>query len=166
MGGLDIFKSYKLSNGGWSSAKNMKPPINSGGDDFAFAIDESVAPEGDLLQMGYLSSAREDGIGNDDIYKFEKRIPPTPPIVEEVVKEEDYKLILDVYVLEKIYEDESDPNSQILGRKPLNKGQLTITIGNQTQVITVGEDGLHQIELNEDKNGFYKVFQLGKALFF
>lgn len=150
MGGLDIFKSYKLSNGGWSSAKNMKPPINSGGDDFAFIIDQSIAPEGDLLQVGYLSSTREDGIGNDDIYKYEKRIPPTPPALEEVVEEEDYKLILDVYVLEKIYENEGDPNSQILGRKPLNESELTITIGGKIQKITIGENGLYRIELTDD----------------
>ncbi|MCI5081545.1 MAG: OmpA family protein [Saprospiraceae bacterium] len=150
MGGLDIFKSYKLSNGGWSSAQNLKTPINSGGDDFAFVIDENTELTGDLLQKGYFTSTRDDGIGNDDIYLFEKRIPPEPPVEEEVVKEEDYKILLDVYVLEKIYENPSDPNSDILGRKPLEGGKLTVSFGGQTKEIVVDESGLFQMELEED----------------
>ena len=150
MGGLDIFKSYKLSNGGWSSARNLKPPINSGEDDFAFAIDQSIAPDGDLLQRGYFSSTRKDGIGNDDIYLFEKRIPPEPPVVEEVVEEIEYKIILDVYVVEKIYEDPNDPNSKMLGRKPLEGAQLKIKFGKRSKDVTITQEGKFRMELEED----------------
>lgn len=151
MGGLDIFKSVQLSNGSWSPAFNLKPPINSGGDDFGFVIDHSAATGGDILQMGYFTSRREDGLGNDDIYRFEKRIPPPEPVVETPDKPVEYKLILEGYVLEKIFREPNDPNSQVLGRKPLNGAQVTITIGGaENREVTVGEDGFFTLELEEN----------------
>lgn len=62
LGGVDIF--YTNGSGqDWSTPVNMKSPINSGGDDFAItlAIDK---------ESGYLSSNREGGRGQDDIYRF------------------------------------------------------------------------------------------------
>ena len=38
MGGLDIFKSFRLENGEWSPPVNLKYPINSGSDDFNYTI--------------------------------------------------------------------------------------------------------------------------------
>jgi hypothetical protein len=38
MGGLDIFKTYKVGTA-WSPVQNLKPPINSGSDDFAYMVD-------------------------------------------------------------------------------------------------------------------------------
>jgi peptidoglycan-associated lipoprotein len=149
MGGLDIFKVYRLANGSWSSAKNLEPPINSGGDDFGLMIDYTVDPEGDLLQAGYFTSTRVEGIGGDDIYRFEKRIPPPEP-EPEVVEVIEYKLLLEGYVLEKIYDEIDNPNSKVLGRKPLPGSEVEITIGNKKEKVTVGEDGLFQLELDEN----------------
>jgi len=151
MGGLDIFKSYKMKNDRWSPIQNLRPPINSGGDDFGLIIDKNAQKTGDLLQLGYFASTREAGIGNDDIYRFEKRpLPPPPPVPEEEKKEIVYKMILDGYVLEKIYEDPTDPNSRVLGRKPLEGATVDIQIGKKKQQATVGEDGLFTLELTEE----------------
>lgn len=149
MGGLDVFKTYKINTGGWSPAFNLKPPINSGYDDFGFIVDYTSNRPEDVLQTGYFTSTRPDlGIGNDDIFKFEKR-----KVVEEVVevpKEIEYKMTLDVYVLEKIYAEPGNPNSAILGRKPLQGATLRINIGQRKQNITIDENGLFSIELADD----------------
>lgn len=60
MGGLDVFRS---EGGGttWITPENMKAPINSGADDFAFV----ARPTKD---KGFMSSNREGGKGSDDIY--------------------------------------------------------------------------------------------------
>lgn len=62
LGGVDIFYS-KGSGQDWSSPVNMKSPINSGGDDFAIILSQDK-------ESGYLSSNREGGRGQDDIYRF------------------------------------------------------------------------------------------------
>ena len=149
MGGLDIFRTYRLPDGSWSPPYNLKKPINSGGDDFGLVIDHFGKKDPGILQVGYFSSTRELGVGNDDIYRFERRIPPPEP---EVVVEEDieYKIILNGYVLEKIFEDPTDPNSKILGRRPLDGAAVSaqFSSGKEIQAFTVGEDGLFTMELN------------------
>lgn len=149
MGGLDVFRTYKMRNGAWAPVFNLKPPVNSGGDDFGFVIDrESPKPKG-VLQQGYLTSTRNEGIGNDDIYHFEKKIlppEPEPPKPVEVV----YKMILDGYVLEKIYEDPANPNSKVLGRKPLAESSVDIQFGKEKRNVKVGEDGYFTLELGDN----------------
>lgn len=70
MGGLDIFSSTG-SKSSWSKAANLKYPINSAGDDFAF-VSSSVTKRG---IKGYLSSNRQGGKGGDDIYSFSYEEP-------------------------------------------------------------------------------------------
>lgn len=68
MGGLDLFKT-KDTLGSFKAAENLKYPINSGGDDFGI----SFVPKS-RLQYGapfaYLTSNREGGEGDDDIYSI------------------------------------------------------------------------------------------------
>lgn len=65
MGGLDLF-STKGSKQMWTKPQNLKFPLNSPGDDFAFL---TLINKGDTA-TGYLSSNRKGGAGNDDIYSF------------------------------------------------------------------------------------------------
>jgi peptidoglycan-associated lipoprotein len=60
MGGFDIF-FCDFEEGDWTEAMNLKSPTNSAGDDFGFILDESK-------EVGYLSSNRFGGKGEDDIY--------------------------------------------------------------------------------------------------
>jgi len=62
MGKLDIFSS-NLTDGSWSEPENLRTPINSIGDDFAF-----VKQNG--FKRGFLSSDRFNGKGADDVYSF------------------------------------------------------------------------------------------------
>jgi len=153
MGGLDIFRSYEMVNGNWAPAFNLKPPVNSGADDFALVIDRSQPTTGDVVQRGYFSSSRYSGSGRDDIYTVEKVILPPPPEPEEPAETEEVDPIvkLDVYVLEKIYQDPTDPNSRVLGRRPLPGASLALEFGNTSDEVTVGEDGKYSIELEEGK---------------
>lgn len=64
LGGLDVFKC-EITGDGFSAPKNMGVPINSNRDDFAFII----TTDG---RYGYLSSNREGGRGDDDMYYFTK----------------------------------------------------------------------------------------------
>lgn len=65
MGGLDIF-STSNEGGAWSEPVNLMSPVNSSGDDFSMFWETKTT--------GYLSSNREGGQGQDDIYTFE--VPP------------------------------------------------------------------------------------------
>ncbi len=160
MGGLDIFKSYRTSSNQWTIAKNLKAPINSGNDDFGLVINRKFASDGKVLQEGYFSSSRISGSGSDDIYRFEKRIPPPPPPVEVVDTTEItppeivYQLILEGYILEKIYQQANNPNSKVLGRKPLAGATVNINSGKDSQNIKVDENGFFSIEMetNSDYN--------------
>jgi tetratricopeptide (TPR) repeat protein len=67
MGQLDIF-SCIYKNGRWTKVSNLKPPINSIGDDFGITLDSSG-------ENGFFSSDRFGGIGSEDIYAFSFDLP-------------------------------------------------------------------------------------------
>lgn len=60
LGRLDIFLCKK-NGSGFKYKKNVGEPFNSAADDFGFYIDETG-------EHGYLSSNRQGGKGNDDVY--------------------------------------------------------------------------------------------------
>jgi peptidoglycan-associated lipoprotein len=62
MGGLDIFRT-KMAGSSWEDPVNLKYPVNSSADDFAFVSDTTG-------EAGFLSSNREGGKGSDDIYTW------------------------------------------------------------------------------------------------
>jgi len=152
MGGLDVFRSVKTNKDAWSPIINLKAPINSGWDDFGYVVDPNFKPVGDILHEGYFTSSRVDGKGSDDIYRFVKRVPPPPPPKPVVVNPEPivYKLILDGYVLEKIYQFADNPNSKILGRKPLLDSKVEINVNGEKRTVAVDVEGKFSLELEED----------------
>ena len=163
MGGLDLDVHGRVGPSGREAEKNLKPPINSGSDDFGFVVNYNAEKSEGVLQTGYFSSNRPDGAGSDDIYRFEKRLPPpTPPKPEPPLSA--YKMILDGYVLEKIFAQEENPDSKMLGRKPLSGAEVKVYFGKKTKTFTVGDDGHFTFELEENtlyniqaaKKGFLK----------
>lgn len=67
-GGLDVFVAKKENN--YSKVYNLGAPINTIYDDFSFIFSEQD-------KTGYLSSNRENGIGDDDIYELKELSPLT-----------------------------------------------------------------------------------------
>ena len=68
MGGLDLYVTFD-SAGSYVKARNLQYPINSGGDDFGIGfIPKSQVKESSPI--GYYSSNREGGKGDDDIYSI------------------------------------------------------------------------------------------------
>ena len=81
MGGLDIFRT-KMNGSNWDEPVNLKYPANTSADDFAYISDETG-------ETGFLSSNREGGKGNDDIYKW--TLPPLVFTVSGKVYDADSK---------------------------------------------------------------------------
>ena len=62
MGKLDIFRAIRDGRK-WKEVTNMKPPINSIGNDFGISMDRGQ-------DRGFFSSDRFNGMGAEDIYSF------------------------------------------------------------------------------------------------
>ena len=100
LGGLDVFKFKDIESISTSDEQvvNMGKPINSSKDDFSYIINEST-------YEGYFSSNREEGKGDDDIYKFKKN-PCTQIVNGTVVDKITKSIIADADVL--IYNNTGD----------------------------------------------------------
>jgi peptidoglycan-associated lipoprotein len=165
MGGLDIFSTFKADRNAWTPPHNLKAPINSGSDDFGFMIQPAKTGEeikkptkpGDLIRTGFFSSNRPGGRGGDDIYHFEQRVPPPKPVVVDTLPKGPitYKIVLEGYVLEKIFANQDDPNSKFLGRKPLKGATVVVESGSKKQNFIVKEDGYFKLELAENSDYYF-----------
>ena len=163
MGGLDVFRTYKSERSAWAPPINLKAPVNSGADDFGFLLtipkagtkSPAATKPGDLLRSGFLTSNRTGTRGGDDIWRFEQRVPPPKPPQRDTAPAKTLasKLLLEGYVLEKILTAPDDPNSKVLGRKPLAGATVVAeAAGSKKQTFTVKEDGFFQMELAENSD--------------
>ncbi|MFN8117174.1 MAG: OmpA family protein [Bacteroidia bacterium] len=64
MGGYDVFKTVKSSDGKWSEPENLRAPINTPDDDVFYA----QSPDG---KRGYFSSIRKGNYGDRDIFRID-----------------------------------------------------------------------------------------------
>ena len=144
MGGLDIFKATKTKTG-FKEPSNLKAPINSGGDDYAFRIDKyKPRDENDtILYSGYLSSNRSGGKGGDDIYRFEEKWINI--------------FVLRGKVVEKNYEKADDPESKILGLKPLAKAKVDLKNNEEKVIATTSTDTAGNFVFRLNAESDYKV---------
>ncbi|MEQ8325253.1 MAG: OmpA family protein [Vicingaceae bacterium] len=76
MGGLDIFKAELVGENKWGNPENLQYPINSSANDFGIVYDGQK-------NRGYLSSDREGGVGETDIWEF--FMPPLVFALEGIV---------------------------------------------------------------------------------
>ena len=135
MGGLDVFKTYVSSSGDWTPPINLKAPINSGWDDFGFVVDTFAQPRGLVVQSGYFASSRDNGNGGDDVYAFERIVRKDEEVVAgadpDTAESEEikYELYLAIRVLEPIFTDPSDPNSERRGQSALERARVNISSG-------------------------------------
>ncbi len=66
LGGLDIYKAAKTGDKQWANPTNLGYPINTQYDDFGFIQNKEKT-------LGYFSSNRPGGKGDDDIYYFDNQ---------------------------------------------------------------------------------------------
>ncbi|WP_422350548.1 OmpA family protein [Flagellimonas sp.] len=77
LGGLDVFAT-KITFGSFNEpVVNVGKPVNGNQDDFAFILDSET-------KIGYFSSNREGGMGEDDIYEFTENEPLVLDCIQEV----------------------------------------------------------------------------------
>ena len=81
MGGYDVFKSVQQEDGSWSDPENIGFPVNTPDDDVFFV----VAANG---RDAYMTSYREGGIGDKDLYK----VTFLGPVKEPILNSEDILL--------------------------------------------------------------------------
>ena len=74
MGGYDVFKTVKQDDGSWSDPVNVGYPINTPDDDVFFV----VAASG---RHAYMTSFREGGFGDKDLYKITILGPEKEPLL-------------------------------------------------------------------------------------
>jgi len=67
LGGLDVFV-VDMNEDGFGNVFNLGRPVNSPMDDFTFIING-------ITGIGYFASNREGGVGDDDIYSFNRKKP-------------------------------------------------------------------------------------------
>lgn len=162
MGGLDIYKTYQTQPGKWKIPENLKAPINSGRDDFGMVITKNL--EGQIIQEGYFTSTRMDGVGGDDIYAFSKKKPKpvikpepmdTPKVVipEPVVEKDIY---LEVYVYGKTYTDPNNPKSSVSGKVALPDTRLQISHSSNSESVQTDENGKYRFKIEKELD--YRFF--------
>jgi outer membrane protein OmpA-like peptidoglycan-associated protein/tetratricopeptide (TPR) repeat protein len=144
MGGLDIFKAIKTKSG-YKDPQNLRSPINSGADDFAFYIDKyKPSSEFDtILYAGYFSSNRAGGKGSDDIYRFEDKWMNF--------------FVLNGKVVEKDFEVADNPDSKVLGLKPMAKAKVELKSTDDKVIATTLTDSKGEFTFNLNAETDYKL---------
>lgn len=93
MGGHDIFKAEFDESGKFSLPKNLGYPINTVDDDIFFVLNPSGS-------KGYLSSARDGGMGGQDIYTVSFLVNATPLDVYNIHVWDEYNNIIKAVEIE------------------------------------------------------------------
>lgn len=148
MGGYDIYRTYLDAAGKWTPAQNLKAPVNSGADDFGFVIDPFGTSSDSVLQKGYFSSNRKDGVGLDDIYYFERvKRTPVETIDTTGTTKPQFVIRLNLVTQEKEFNTPDDPNSGIRFRKPIGMVDVRLVSDADTTQLKSDRTGTIQMQL-------------------
>ncbi|SDK29930.1 WD40-like Beta Propeller Repeat [Catalinimonas alkaloidigena] len=126
LGGLDIFVATRARGEG-IEVENMGAPINSRWDDFGIAFRSPIE--------GYLSSNREGGKGDDDIYYFKD--------VKGDIKSIDYVLVGKTMTTDSTGTEKILPNTTV---------RLLDPQGKTLAEATTGKDGSFKFDLSASAN--------------
>jgi peptidoglycan-associated lipoprotein len=139
MGGLDIFKAAKGTDGKFTKApENLKYPMNSAGDDFGIIF------EGKKIK-GYFTSNREGGKGSDDIYSF--ILPPLNfNLTGTVVSEEGNEPVTNAFIHLK------GSNGDMFEFKTAADGKYNFKLKENTS---------YEVTVGTDKSTVSQTFKLG-----
>jgi outer membrane protein OmpA-like peptidoglycan-associated protein len=129
LGGLDIYET-KIKDNKAGRVYNMGEPVNSKHDDFGVFL-------GDDNKTGYLSSNRNNGGMDDDIFKFE--------ILREVKRGKEILIIT-----------KDKDNGEIIANTKFAMNGDTVTTNEKGELATTIEEDLNY-KLVVDKNDYYKL---------
>ena len=122
LGGLDVFVAQLKEDATIGKVMNVGSPLNSNRDDFAFVMNEDQT-------SGYISSNREGGKGDDDIYSVQVLKPFTfGKIIKGVAKDKKGEILAATTV--KLYDSE----------------------GNEVEEVTTADDGSYEFIVDADKD--------------
>jgi outer membrane protein OmpA-like peptidoglycan-associated protein/tetratricopeptide (TPR) repeat protein len=163
LGGLDIFKTYIRPNGQWSPPQNMMPPLNSSKDDFGIIMVAAPLKSGDVL--AYFNSSRNGKNGFDQIFSVTRKRTIDNQLIassdsvktEQPVKQ--FKRFLAIRVLEQVFENPEDPNSRVIGKKPV--GSVSGFIDENSRSFTTKNDGRFITEIEFDASYSIKISKEG-----
>ena len=122
LGGLDVFVGQIKENATIGKVMNVGAPVNTNRDDFSFVLDADQ-------KTGFLSSNREGGKGDDDIYAVDMLKPFTfGKTIKGVAKGKKGEILVDAII--KLYDSE----------------------GTEIESVTTGEDGSYAFLVPADKD--------------
>ena len=143
-GGLDIFMA-KPDKKGFDKVDHLPFPINSGADDFYLVYTKEFDGKetNGLIEEAYFSSSRKGGKGNDDIYRYTKKLLNT------------FKL--ELLAQERSYKNPEDDESEFLGLIALKDAEIKlINLTNKEEVIEISDkNGMAFFHLRAETD--YKV---------
>jgi outer membrane protein OmpA-like peptidoglycan-associated protein len=141
LGGLDLFKTWVRADGKWSPPQNLMPPVNSSRDDFGFL---PVEERGKNI-LAYFSSSRNNDMGLDRIFQVRTIAQALDESPEkdstDVIARKNYTRFLSLRVVEHVLEDPGNPNSRIIGKKPVSDARLVYEGSGKTA--STRSDGRH-----------------------
>lgn len=130
LGGLDIFAATINPDGTFSKVVNLGKPINTVDDDFGFIFNDDT-------KIGYLTSNRPGGLGDDDIYRF--------------IQLEDLRKVCDIILTGTVTDSKS--------KEPLAGVTVKVMDANNTQVASMVTEtnGKYVFKLECDKQYFVRA---------
>ena len=145
LGGLDIFRTKLNEDNSWSAPQNILQPFNSSEDDYGYIIVPQQALPENLKELIFFTSTR--GVfGNDDLYgakiykTAEDTITITTPETDIIVVEERKEQYLRIKVSERMFAVPDNPNSFVVGLKPVANASAKIS-GMADQIIITDDKG-------------------------
>lgn len=130
LGGLDVFASTINADGSMSEVINIGKPVNTPYDDFSFIVDDDT-------NLGYFSSNRPGGKGDDDIYRFKQT--------------EQLRNMCEILLTGTVTDAQTD--------EPLEGALVSIMDSNNNQIdqITTRANGKYVFKLECDKQYFVRA---------
>ncbi|WP_298956268.1 OmpA family protein [uncultured Nonlabens sp.] len=130
LGGLDVFASSINPDGSTSKVINIGKPINTVNDDFSFIINDDT-------KIGYFTSNRPGGSGDDDIYRF--------------IQLEDLRDPCEVLLTGTVIDKKT--------KEPMNKAMVLILDANNNTVdqLVTAENGKYVFKLECGKQYFVRA---------
>lgn len=147
-GGLDLFKTWRLSKDVWSAPQRLDYPINSGADDFSYCINPNFIRSDSIVEKAVFSSNRNQKYGDDLFSVIKIQLQPK---IEARDYTTSYQLVLRYFKI-KPY-DGSISDKEILDSVTIEMNSELITTGHSNSAIIYSGPNQH-IKLRSGRRGY------------